>query len=186
MISTLLLCAGESLRMGTAKALLPYEGESLVARALRRLNLAQTGEIICVISQHAIENEILKTSGPKVRVAWNANPSDGMLSSVKTGLQLISPLVAAVMITLVDLPFLETDDFDQVARQGSDHLTRFRYRGTPAHPVMIPRRYFAEILAAPATQQGCAFLFEKYADEIQWLDAESPRGLLDIDTPEDY
>ena len=59
-------------------------------------------------------------------------------------------------------------------------------RGGPAHPVWIPRKHFAEIMAAPDDERGCGFLFKKYADDVVWIEAKSPNGVRDIDTPEDY
>ncbi|MGZ3723661.1 MAG: nucleotidyltransferase family protein [Bdellovibrionales bacterium] len=185
MVSAVLLCAGESRRMGSPKALLSFDGKTLLTRVLEQLQLAHLGEIICVTGSHSaeIENEIQHFP---VKIAHNPKFATGMLSSVQCGIQAAVKSSDGVIITLVDLPYLKAFDFALLAEIGSHELARFRYRGQPAHPAYIPRKYFAEVLATPAQQDGCAFLFRKYVNEVCWIEADSPRGLLDVDTAEDF
>jgi molybdenum cofactor cytidylyltransferase len=174
----LLLCAGLSRRMGTPKALLRINGETLVARALRELS---GNRILCVTSSDSVESEIRRSGGRFVR---NPAPELGLLSSIKSGIRALESAETGVVVSLVDLPFLNSDDYGQLPR--GTRLSRFRYQGQPAHPVWIPAKYFAEILDAPEQDFGCGFLFKKYADQVKWLEAKSAAGIQDLDTPEDY
>jgi molybdenum cofactor cytidylyltransferase len=185
MTSALLLCAGESRRLGQPKALLQFSGETLVARALEQLRVSGLGEIICVTGGHAdeIEDEIFNFPA---HIARNPAFQTGMLSSIQCGLRDVPESSPGALITLVDLPYLTAADYKAVGNFAPEHLVRYRYRGEPAHPVYVPRKYFAEILAKPQQQDGCAFLFQKYAQDVRWIEADSARGLLDIDTAEDY
>ena len=175
--------------MGTPKALLAFDGKTLLARVLDQLMRAKLEEVICVTGSSAdlIESEIHKIqSEVRPRAVRNANYKTGMLSSVQAGLRACSSSSTGAILTLVDLPYLRASDFLDLSTAAPEHLARYRYMDQAAHPVYIPRKYFGEILAAPYQQDGCAFLFRKYAKDVVWLEANSPRGLLDIDTAEDY
>ena len=175
--------------MGSPKALLAFDGKTLLARALDQLKLASLDQVICVTGANAklIENEIQNlNSGSRPLCAHNPDYKTGMLSSVQVGIRACAKNSLGVVITLVDLPYLRASDFSTLPSVAPEQLARYRYMGQAAHPVYIPRKYFAEILATPFQLDGCAFLFRKYASDVLWLEADSPRGLLDIDTAEDY
>lgn len=178
--------------MGTPKALLTFQEKTFIARALSHLAHSQVGEIICVTGAHhqLIEDEIGRfITSKKLSFVLNAEFANGMLGSIQTGIRALDPTSEGFIITLADLPFVRTSDFDRLIE--NYHLTRsplarFRHLGHPAHPVFFAKSLSSEILAAPAQQGGCAFLFKKYAPKVSWLEADSPRGWTDIDTPEDY
>jgi molybdenum cofactor cytidylyltransferase len=198
MISALLLCAGESRRMGRPKALLTMDGRTFIRRAIATLRLALVDEIICVTGAHReeIEREIKNCAlpvtcagGKTVRAVWNPRFETGIMSSIQEGVRAIGPGTHAFFISFADLPFLLPLDFDALLG-GFDtrraRLVRHRFQGIPAHPVLIASSYADEILAQPPGDSGCSFLFHKYASDACYLEADSPRGILDVDTPEDY
>src|ERR1035437_541898 len=114
MISALLLCAGESRRMGMPKALLNLDGESLLLRSLKRLTSANVDEVLCVTGGHhlLIEQELEKSKPLKpLRVLHNPRFSEGIMGSIQTGLRGLNRKSKAAIITLVDLPFVESEDY---------------------------------------------------------------------------
>lgn len=190
MISALLLAAGQGSRMQyQAKALLSLGERTFVQHALQQLQAAGMNDIVLVTGaqREAVWNEASSTC-VSVREAYNPDYSTGIISSIQTGLRHCHPQSEAVLITLVDLPFLTADDYRAVcaAWQNENHsqLLRSQSAGKPAHPVIIPRPYFAEILEQPPGDKGCSFLFQRYPDRVRFH--EIMRGRIDIDTIEDY
>ncbi len=179
-----------------AKALLSLGHTTFVQHALQQLADAGMDEIILVTGaqrgavwgaavQQAADDSVQR---PPLREAHNPNYQTGILSSIQTGLQAVHPQSEAVLITLVDLPFLKAEDY----RAASDHwrcgdaytLLRAWSEGQPAHPVIIPLAYFSQIMEQPPSDKGCSFLFKKYPERVRFH--EVARGRIDIDTIEDY
>jgi CTP:molybdopterin cytidylyltransferase MocA len=190
MITALLLAAGQGSRMNhQAKALLKLGETTFVEHALQQLHGAGLQELILVTGaqREAVWNAALQTELP-VKEAHNPDYARGLLSSIQCGLRAASPLAAAVLITLVDLPFLMADDYHQACHvwqmAGPDTLLRSESAGKPGHPVIIPRRYFMEILEQPVSDKGCSFLFQRHPELVRYHELE--RGHIDIDTIEDY
>lgn len=190
MISALLLAAGQGSRMGhKAKALLRLGEATFVQHALQQLYLAGLQDLILVTgSQRDSVWESALASNMPMREAYNAEFATGLLSSIQTGIHALPAHATAVLITLVDLPFLTADDYRAacLAWQGGtpEDLLRSESAGKPGHPVIIPRAYFSEILEQPASDKGCSFLFQRYPDSVRYQALD--RGRIDIDTIEDY
>jgi molybdenum cofactor cytidylyltransferase len=190
MISALLLAAGQGSRMGhKAKALLHLGETTFVQHALQQLYLAGLQDLILVTGSQrdAVMDSALAANLP-VREAYNADFATGLLSSIQTGIRALPADSTAVLITLVDLPFLTADDYRDacLAWQGGEpgDLLRSQSAGKPGHPVIIPRAYFSEVLEQPASDKGCSFLFQRYPDSVRYQSLD--RGRIDIDTIEDY
>ena len=95
----------------------------------------------------------------------------------------------AFFISLVDLPFIESKDYNSLLENfltTKRKLVRGRYQNQPTHPVLISSETRDEILNSKTNDQGCAFLFKKYPEQTMWLEMDSSRGLIDIDSMEDY
>lgn len=190
MITALLLAAGQGSRMEyKAKALLKLGPKTFVQHALQQLHAAAVDDMILVTGsqREAVWNAALRADVP-LREAYNADFASGILSSIQTGLQSVSSASTAVLITLVDLPFLTADDYRAAClawkKLPSEQLLRGQSEGKPGHPVIIPRVYFPEILEQPASDRGCSFLFQRYPERVHTHAVA--RGRIDIDTIEDY
>jgi CTP:molybdopterin cytidylyltransferase MocA len=190
MITALLLAAGQGSRMQyKAKALLSLGSKTFVQHALQQLHAAGLEELILITgSQHeAVWNAALQADVP-VREVYNADFESGLLSSIQAGIRAVSPATTAVLITLVDLPFLAANDYRAAClawQEGNPgNLLRSQSEGKPGHPVIIPSAYFTEILQQPASDKGCSFLFQRYPERVQFH--AMARGRIDIDTMEDY
>jgi CTP:molybdopterin cytidylyltransferase MocA len=190
MISALLLAAGQGSRMGhKAKGLLRLGERTFVQHALQQLDDAGLQDLVLVTgAQREAVWESARTAHIPVREAYNADFATGLLSSIQRGLRALPTETSAVLITLVDLPFLTADDYRAAClawQSGKPtDLLRSESAGKPGHPVIIPRAYFSEILEQPASDKGCSFLFQRYPDSVRYQTLD--RGRIDIDTIEDY
>ena len=208
MISAILLSAGESKRMNSAKALLPANGETFIRYALNTLLKTNVDDIVIVTGayQAEIEAEIFNTlneipikayadrkfllaNNKTVTIKWNPFFSTGMMSSIQQGINALNYSTEAFFITLVDLPFLKAEDYELLTENyftNKTKLSRFLNEDSPSHPVLISASFIPEILTQPKIDQGCSFLFKKYPQDVFNLKSSITRGQIDIDTPEDY
>ena len=122
-------------------------------------------------------------------IKWNPFFATGMMSSIQQGLHVLNYSSEAFFVTLVDLPFLEAEDYNILIENFFTHktkLSRFLVEDCPSHPVLMSTSFIPEILAQPQIDQGCSFLFKKYEQDVFNLKSSFTRGQIDIDTPEDY
>ncbi len=96
-IAALLLAAGESRRMGTAKALLSWKGVSLLRYQIEQLMQAGVSEVIVVMGHEAERLLPLAEGAPGVTVVVNQDYRQGRTTSIKAGLQHVPSDCAGVM-----------------------------------------------------------------------------------------
>lgn len=183
MITALLLAAGEGRRMNfQPKALLAFHGRTFIEQVLDQLS-GPVDDIIVVTGAH--REAVRSFVQDPVREAFNQDYATGLLSSIQCGLRACSAETEAVLITLVDLPFIRKQDYENARKSWKKgYLLRGMSQGKPAHPVIIPREMFAEIREQPPHDRGCSFLFEAHPELT--LRMESAAGRIDIDSIEDY
>src|SRR4051812_45140521 len=101
-IAGVILAAGGSTRMGSAKQLLKSGGETLVHAAVRA---AQEGgcQIVCVVTGHEPEAVEQAVADLSPLVARNENWPRGMGSSIRVGVCAIEP-ASAVILFACDQP----------------------------------------------------------------------------------
>ena len=111
----LILCGGQSRRMGQPKAWLPFGPERLVQRVARLLG-AVVDEVILVAAPGQDLPELPSTC----RVVYDLKPSEGPLRGLATGLASFPESVELVCVTATDVPFLQPDWFAELARRIGD------------------------------------------------------------------
>lgn len=192
MITAVILAAGQGSRLqGQPKALLRFQGRSFLEQAQHELAQTDVSEILVVTGAYRerVAAAILSGQPPRLE-AFNPDFATGLLSSIQCAIRRTAQASEALLITLVDLPFLTATDYQQVLKaftEGKkDSLVRAYASGKPGHPVIIPRPYFAEILQEPAHDKGCSFLFQRYPDKLCPVMLANRHGRIDIDTIEDY
>jgi molybdenum cofactor cytidylyltransferase len=190
MISAILLAAGESRRMGgDFKPLLKWGTRTVIGACIDNLKRSRVDEIIVVLGFR--ESEIRsRLAGAGVQFAINREYSKGMLSSLKTGLPLVSPRCEGVLVGLVDQPMVGPDVINPLVISFGDYEKRISvptYQGQHGHPIVISRDLEDEIMKLDeANPDGLKAIIEAHRHEIQEVPVESSAILEDIDSPEDY
>lgn len=193
-----ILAAGESSRMGTDKALLPWppraEGqspstESFLSAAIKSLALS-TDFVVVVAGQNETSlAPIVYANGASIVV--NPDPSNGQFSSLQVGLhEVLNRGRDAALITLVDRPpanaaTVQTlrDSFEAAPQSVWALIPEFS--GKHGHPFVAGREIIERFLREPVT--GNAREVEhRYQEHIQYLTVDDPHVALNINTPEDY
>ena len=95
------LCGGESRRMGRAKATLPFGGEAMLQRVVRLLGEA-TDPIVVV----AAREQALPPLPAEVGIARDERPAQGPLEGLRVGLAALAGRCDAAYATSCDVPLL--------------------------------------------------------------------------------
>jgi CTP:molybdopterin cytidylyltransferase MocA len=192
-LGAIVLAAGESTRMGTAKAVLPdASGRPFVARLVRTFRAAGIDEVVVVTgASHdavvtALDGDDLRVTP---RVARNSDPSRGQLSSLWAGLDALQHLpLEAVLMTPVDVPMVKEQTVRAVIdawRERHSPIVRPVMGERHGHPVLFDRRVFAELRGAPLAE-GAKAVVHGHEHQLLNVDVDDEGCLTDVDTPADY
>ena len=129
MITTLILAAGQSKRMGKTKMLLPWREVTVLEQVIATFKVAEVDDILVITGGDRERVEALVKDSDSVQTIFNPNYAKGeMLSSVQAGLAGLEPGVEAVLIGLGDQP---------QAQERSVRLVIDEYRKTGAF-IVVP------------------------------------------------
>lgn len=95
------LCGGRSRRMGRSKAWLPFEGEPMLVRTLRRLGEAASPLVVV-----AAPDQELPPLPNGVRVERDPVEGQGPLQGIAVGLEALADHARHAYVTSTDAPFL--------------------------------------------------------------------------------
>ncbi|MFM2035390.1 MAG: Bifunctional protein GlmU [Pseudomonadota bacterium] len=103
-IGAVLLAAGSASRMGhRPKCLLELGGVPLIRRQLIALSGAGVDELVVVLGHYSDRIEQVVQDFP-VTLVRNPDPEAGQVSSLRLGLQALSPMLYAALTALADQP----------------------------------------------------------------------------------
>lgn len=178
--SALVLCGGQSLRMGRPKALLPWKGRTLLAHTVETLR--------------ALVDDVVVVSGgffelPEIdaRVVIDPEPHLGPLAGIGNGLaQATHP---RVFVTATDAPYLEPRVIEAlIARQDGDRAAAAIAHGRIQPLVAVyPKsaQAVATALLAQEVRRPLALLEAIGVDTVEVSDEVSER-MRGLNTPDDY
>ncbi len=179
--AAIILAAGESRRMGRAKAFLPFRGGTFLSA------IAETLSRRChpVVAVFGFDAERLKQSAPRTVIPIeNSNYRDGMLTSLQAGLTALPEASRPVLFTLVDHPAVAPATVDAVLESNA-RIAIPRFRNKRGHPVLIRPEIAAEFLREPATSK-VRDVIDRHALEIDYIEVADPGIWDDIDDPALY
>jgi molybdenum cofactor cytidylyltransferase len=187
-IGAVLLAAGSGSRLGgRPKPLLELGGVPLIRRQLIALSGAGIDEVVVVLGHHAEAIEAAVREFP-VTLARNPAPDDGQASSVRIGLQALSPKLDAVIVALADQPMINAQDVTALIgafkKRGDAAMVVPRVAGEPGNPVIFEARLRDEWLAGDVNA-ACRRWREAHPERVRWFETDNSRYRVDIDTPED-
>ncbi len=190
MISGILLAAGESRRMqGAFKPLLKWGKRTVIGECIHQMRNSQLAEIIVVLGHREMEvRQSLVAFG--VQYAINEDYQKGMLSSIKTGLAMLSPNEDAALIALVDQPMVASKTIDALIEafdKGDRGIVLPTYQGKHGHPIIVSSKYFDDIMQLDEnTDEGLRAFVNAHRNDCLEVPVDTPAVIEDIDHPEDY
>ena len=184
-ISAIVLAAGESTRMGTLKALLPWQGLTLVEYQLNSLQKCGVTQIIVVVGYRNtdIARQIKNYSG--VDVVFNQNYLEGKTTSIKTGTSIINSSSRAILIISVDQPRPpELISEILVSHFASKKLiTLPTHHGKGGHPIVFDISLLPAINEITEEEEGLRKITRLHIDNINRVPVGNPIVTLDLNTP---
>ena len=187
--AAILLAAGESRRMGSLKALLPWQGSTLLAHQICSLRQAGADPVVVVLGHEA--GQLRPIVEGKEGVTWRVNPDywQGKTTSIKVGLNALGPgQPSAILILNVDQPrSAETiGHLLQQHRDGGRSITIPRYRGKSGHPIVVDSALLEELKTIDEESLGVKAVVRRHQEATLLVEMDTPEVLWDLNTPEEY
>lgn len=174
-----LLAAGAGSRMGTPKADLVLDGETLLERGVRMLADAGCEPVLVVVGA-AVPKQ------PAVAATFVPNPEweSGMASSLRIGLEAATG--EAAVVALVDQPGITAD---AVRRVRAAHRPGFAaaatFSGEIRTPVLFDQALWAEVGAAVTGDAGARYWLRRNPGRVIPVPCDDVADPTDLDLPED-
>jgi CTP:molybdopterin cytidylyltransferase MocA len=183
MLAAVILTGGESRRMGSPKALLPYHGRTFIEHLLEVTEHPRVGiRRIVTGANHA---EIVRRLPlPADIVVMNRSWQRGQLSSIRAAIESLRAVeTEGMMLTLVDHPLITKAvvesliaAFDRSPRS----IVLPTWQGRRGHPVIFPARLYSELYHAP-DDVGARAVVWAHKNEVIEVPCEEEGVVLDID-----
>jgi molybdenum cofactor cytidylyltransferase len=187
-VAALVLAAGSSRRMGTAKQLLRVGSRTLLRRIVEESLASAARETYVVVGADA-ERIGEELRGLSASIVENARWAEGIGSSVSAGLEAIAkedpPFDAAIVLTC-DQPHVSAATLDRLIDEqtaSGKPLVAAAYANTIGVPALFSRAYFDALRELPA-DRGAKQVLLHHRDDVAIIDF--PAGVVDLDTPADY
>ncbi len=186
-VAGILLAAGLGKRFGDRpKLLAPLGGVPILERVLGAYAGAGLDELVLVVAPELDVADMAARCG--ARVVANPDREAGQSSSLRVGLQAISPTAVGAVFGVADQPFLTPEVIRRLVeefRESGGPIVVPEYAGRAGNPVVFSRRYFSQLEGIEGDVGGRALVSTAGPDAVRRLAFADPMLGLDIDTPED-
>jgi molybdenum cofactor cytidylyltransferase len=190
MVSAVVLAAGLSTRMGRNKLLLRYKDKALVARVVDALLASKIDEVIVVLG-YETEKVRAELQGKPVRLVHNPDYKEGLSTSVRAGVEAVSPEADGIMICLADQPLLEPADVNRIiaafadAKKVNKSIVVPFFEGERGNPVILDASLRVAILGIVG-DVGCKGVIKRYPEKVYPIEMENDHVVRDVDDVKAY
>jgi molybdenum cofactor cytidylyltransferase len=188
-VGAVLLAAGSGSRMGNRpKCLLELGGVPLIRRQLIALSGSGVDELVVVLGHYAERIEPAVQDFP-VTLVRNLDPDAGQVSSLRLGLQALSPKIDTVLVALADQPLINSQDINDLIgaykkRPEGAQVVQPTVDGQPGNPVMFSSDVRDQILAGEA-RIGCKQWQSAHPEAVHHWVSTNQRYRTDVDSLDD-
>ena len=187
MIAGVVLAAGTSSRLGRPKQLLDLGGKPVLRHVVDAALASSLDQVIVVIGHVADDVRAALPSDGRLRAVENARYADGQSTSLLAGLDAVDANFDAIVVLLGDQPGVRASAIDAVLeryRGERPTIVQASYSGRPAHPTLIDRELWPELLTLNG-DEGARSIIELHRAGRAFVElgGEPP---ADIDTEADY
>jgi molybdenum cofactor cytidylyltransferase len=186
----IILAAGASTRMGRPKLLLTYGNRTLLRHAAETAAASICRPILVVLGAYAnqLHGEI---DDLPVRSVINERWAEGMGSSIQVGVEALNTYdradsPEALVLMLCDQPYVTVaviNDLVTAYHLSGKGIIASEYAGTLGAPALFGREYFSELETLRGAT-GAKHIIAAHSSDV--VPMPFPKGMTDIDTPEDY
>jgi molybdenum cofactor cytidylyltransferase len=184
-----ILAAGESTRMHSDKALLPWHGRTFLDAWIESLKPVTDFVLVVTGTNTDFVRPVVDAAGAFLIV--NQAPERGQFSSLQTGLQeVLNRGRDAAFITLVDRPPVQPETLRCLRRsflQSESGVWAVvpEYAGKHGHPIVVGREMISAMLNAPAASNARE-VQHAHPQHISYVTVADRFTTEDVNTPEDY
>ena len=188
-VVAILLAAGESRRMGQLKALLPWQGVSLIKHQVDSLRAGGVDRVVVVLGHRSdeLKSELRDTTG----VSWQLNPDylQGKTTSIKAGLNALgADQPQALLLLNVDQP-RSADVIRSLLEEHQSQcnlITIPTHNGKGGHPIILSPTLLDELRQIDEESFGIKAVVQRHLEGTRRVEMDSPEVLWDLNTPEEY
>jgi molybdenum cofactor cytidylyltransferase len=180
-IAAVVLAAGSSSRLGSAKQMARLGGRTLLERAVTTALEAGLRPVFVVIAAgqetaFCVADVDNLPGDPGVITVVNPEAAEGMASSIRAGVR-AAQAAAGIVVMACDQPAVTAEHLRELA-QGEDAVVASAYAGRKGVPAYFPAGAFGELLELHGDTGARGLLQAARALELEG-------GELDVDTVED-
>jgi molybdenum cofactor cytidylyltransferase len=185
MLAAVILSGGASRRMGSPKALLPYQGRPFLEHLLDVTWLPEIGVRRVVLGADA--EPIAKAVHLKPdEIVINEDWEKGQLSSIQAALRSLPPGTEGMVLCLIDHPLISVE----LVRELIEHFHASKkaivlpvFEGRRGHPVIFSAALYDELLSAPL-ETGARAVVWAHSGEVAELRTNEEGCVLNLNDPE--
>ncbi len=180
----ILLAAGDSSRMGQPKQLLEFRGKPLILHTCEQLQqvFQDRFKIILGANDKAIRQAL---NGYEQHIVYNPDWSEGLASSIRTGISSLPESATAAMVVLADQPLITSHALEKLVsawRHEPGYRVASHYESSIGVPAIFPDIDF-ELLMRLHGDQGAKHFFK---DKTKVKTVSIPEAAIDLDTDAEY
>jgi molybdenum cofactor cytidylyltransferase len=187
MITAIVLAAGTSSRLGRPKQLLDLGGTPLLQHVLDAAERAPVDEVILVLGHRWDAIAAVLRLGSRTRTVINHDYDAGQSGSLRAGLMAANVRSEGALVLLGDQPLVRADAVAAVVtayRSGAGPIVQASYEGRPAHPTLLDRSLWPELIAGTG-DEGARSMLERYPGRRVLVEMGGTPP-VDVDTEGDY
>ena len=187
MLAAVILSGGASTRMGSPKALLPYQGRPFLEHLLE---VARHPKI-------AVRRVVLGAHAEPIAKAIRLNPDEivinqeweqGQLSSLQAALRSLPPGTDGVLLCLIDHPLITAGLVDGLIEQfyaTKAPIVLPVFEGRRGHPVIFSSKVYEELARAPA-EVGARVVVWAHTKEVSEYTTAEEGCVLNLNDPDTF
>jgi len=185
MLAAVILSGGASSRMGSPKALLPYQGRPFLEHLLEVTVLPEIGVRRVVLGAHA--EPIAKAIRLKAdEIVINPEWEKGQLTSIQAAVRSLPAGTDGLLLCLIDHPLISKPLVQELIERfykSGKSIVLPVYEGRRGHPVIFSSKLYEELLRAPLATGARAVVWA-HAGEIEQVSTNEEGCVLNLNDPE--